>query len=561
MKKALKVLTVVLSLSLAMGAFVGCGGGKSDNGDSVPVGVESEEKESVGGESLEPETSVPETSEGEEESFPTAKTVLKARKNAVEATKQNYDFHFNLTGEVALLGYDKAIEADYQAEYRYDTSTNALKFKRVTSGELLYDSTEYVYSAGDQRIKVIMNKDGEVKKQQVMLSNEEGLTLINKPLTAIVNHLEEKNVIDIEESSVSGYEYEARLVLAFDNPYLAAVYDLLGCLGTEVSIKDVTLNNPANGLAFYFNLENNELVDFKFEASISFPVAMADVTLALTYEQKKSTKDITIPTTDGLIVESNAIQKEVNAISSAITSVKNSEDYSLDIFARNEFDPAWNKLATVDSYTGRLYKNTDGDNVWFNHSYKYKAHHEEDGAEAYEYALGNLKDGTVYLASYKGDNTYTVVDDVTVDSQFDYMVAPILQNVTNIDCIKKVEKDDVTTYTLYIGKSATLAMQDTIIDLINSNEAEGVVDVNNYMNAEYMIKEAEIVVTMENGVLTEIKALTELKYAPTGGEFTDYNITLTNTLEFLINDKLSKAEKYEAPGKADGWVDNLESIL
>ena len=68
-------------------------------------------------------------------------------------------------------------------------------------------------------------------------------------------------------------------------------------------------------------------------------------------------------------------------------------------------------------------------------------------------------------------------------------------------------------------------------------------------------------ITMENGVLTEIKALTELKYAPTGGEFTDYNITLTNTLEFLINDKLSKAEKYEAPGKADGWVDNLESIL
>lgn len=557
MKKTVKSLALVLSFMFTLGAFAGCGGGDSDDGNkNPPTSIESSTPETS-----EPESSESESSEPEEESFPTARSVVRARNKANQATQQNYDFHFNLTGEVAALGYDKAIEADYQAQYRYDTSTNALKFKRVTSGELLFDSTEYVYSVGDQKVKLVMNDDGEVKKQQVIPSNEEGLTLINKPLTAIVNHLEENNVVDIQESSVSGYEYEARLVLSLENPYLAALYELLGDLGTNVSIKEVTLDNPAAGLAFYFNLENDELTDFKFAANISFPVKFAEVTLSLTYEQEKSSMAINIPQNTDLIVDSTTIENEINTINAAVESVKDAEDYSVDLFAENEFDPAWNKLATVDSYKGRLYKNTVDENVWFNHSYKYKTHHEEDGAEAYEYAIGNMKDGTVYLASYKGDNVYTAMDGVTVDTQFDYMVAPIIQDAQNIDCMKKAVKDEKTTYTLYISKNATLAMQKTIIDLINSNNAEGVLDVENYMNDEYMIKETEIVIEMENGVITKIKALTELKYCPTGGDFTEYNITLTNKMEFLINDKLSKAEDYKAPGKPDGLIDNLESIL
>ena len=110
-----------------------------------------------------------------------------------------------------------------------------------------------------------------------------------------------------------------------------------------------------------------------------------------------------------MIIDKSAITTELNKIGGAVAAVKASSSYSLDMKAENELDPAWNKLATVDSYTGRLYKNTVEDKVNFNHSYKYKAHHEEDGGEAYEYAIGNMQNGDVYLASYKGKNTYTKV--------------------------------------------------------------------------------------------------------------------------------------------------------
>jgi hypothetical protein len=67
------------------------------------------------------------------------------------------------------------------------------------------------------------------------------------------------------------------------------------------------------------------------------------------------------------------------------------------------------------------------------------------------------------------------------------------------------------------------------------------------MSNQVTIKDAEFIVTYQNGVLKDIKIKTELKYNPNGGEYTDYNITLTNELELLINKKLSDASDYEAP--------------
>ena len=104
-------------------------------------------------------------------------------------------------------------------------------------------------------------------------------------------------------------------------------------------------------------------------------------------------------------------------------------------------------------------------------------------------------------------------------------------------------------------------MQNKILEIINSNDAEGVLDVNNYFNSDYIVEEAEIVIEMKDGKLVGMECLTELKYCPTGGDYTEYNITLTNTIEFVINDRLNKALDYEAPGKVDGFIDNLESIL
>jgi hypothetical protein len=398
---------------------------------------------------------------------------------------------------------------------------------------------------------------------EVLNNEDEEATLVNKPMVALVDALAENNLGAISVSNDDKYEYQATMLLDPNNPLLAKLCGFIGGMGTSVSLKGVTFDNPVNGVVLYFDLsDDGKLENFKISTTVNVPIKSVETALTLTYEQKAANTTVSIPQGHGILTAQGDIAQELNTINNAITALKAEDTYSLDIFAENELDPAWNKSATVDSYTGRLYKNTVGTDVWFNHSYKYKAHHEEDGAEAYEYAIGNLQNGEVYEKSFKGKNDNTMVENITVDTQFDYMVAPVLQTAANLDCAKKTVDGTTTTYELYLNETGAIAVQNTILAMINSNPATDVIRVDNHMGSEYTVMDAQIVVEMTNGKITSIKCLTELKYAPVSGDYTEYNVTLKNAIEFQINANLDKAQEYEAPNKVEAlFGSDLKSIL
>ncbi len=573
MKKRIQALLLALTMSFSFVALAACGETENTNDDNTNTeqGGSTEGGNTDNGSTDNGNTDGGSTDNGttdeelETTKLPTKEAVISARKSVANANVQGYDFTVNFGGTVTALGVAMDVEANYEGKYRYDKTTNDLKFQRTTSGILLYDSTAYVYTNNDKKMEVEINEKNEVKKVAVLPTDDEDTTFISETFVSIVDALEVENLGEIEACNEVGFAYQTNMYFDSDNFLLDKLCEVLEGLGTSISLKDVTVSNPFGGIQLLFNLtKDNKLEDFQFTADISFPINETEQTFTLTYAQNGANSTIVIPSIEGVIVDNNQISAEVAAINASIADLKNDEDYSLDLLAENEFDPAWNKLATVDRYTGRLYKNTDDEdssNVWFNHSYKYKSHTEEDGAENFEFALGNLQNGDVYLASYKGSNTYTLVTGKTVDTQFDYMVAPALQTATNIDCIKKVVDGTKTTYSMYLNESGTAHVQDYILDMINSNTATGVTKVENYLNSDYIVKEAEVVVEVVDGKVATVKCLTELKYCPTGGEYTEYNITLTNTIELKINDKLSAAQKYTAPSKPDGFIDNLESIL
>lgn len=517
MKKYLSILIIFLSLCLAL-ALCSC------NGD-------------VGGDDVIPEV------------MPTANEVVLARANAVADTQQNYDFNINLAGNVNVYGISGTANANYDGKYRYNSSTGELKFKRITSGALLYDAVEYIYNVGSSKIKLVANQDGTVKRTSIVTQEEEELNLINIPFVAIIDALSAENISTITKTSSGQYEYVTKIALSSSNAKVQTIIDILGKLGTTLEMGDVSFTNPASGVDFYFNLnDDKKLNDFMFSAEISFPIKDVDVSLTLTYSQKASNTPIVIPSLEGLITNNDEISSEMNTINGAITALKNSGTYSLDFEAINEFDPAWNVNAITDKYNARLYKNTNGDRVDFNHSYEYKAHTEEEGAETYKYTIANIRNGSVYQVSRKGTNVITEVTGVTVDTQFDYLFNAAMVNIDNIDCIKKVINGNTTIYRLYINKTETLSVQDKIIDIINSNEATGVIDVDNYFNSsKNMIKESEIVIEMKANAITKIEVTTEIRYNPTGGEYTERQITLTNSIVLEINKKLTDAQKYKAP--------------
>lgn len=480
--------------------------------------------------------------------MPSAGLIVESRKAAAEENDQNYDFFINLNGTVDIGGVSQSANGNYDGKYRFNKNTGELKFRRETSGMLLYDSIEYIYSESDSKIKLVQNEKQEVKSISVVANDEEELNLMNLPFVAIVDALEEGNISEIKLSGKTDYKYTATLSLHSDNALLSKLYAKLEKMGTRLDFKGVTVSNPMS-IKFDFNLDkNHKLTDFRFGADISFPVKGVPLTIAVSYKQSASDNAISIPSANGFIVNKTKIGEAINEINSALASVKQSSAYSLDLTATNEFDPGWNITATTDKYFARLYKNTTDGRVDFNHSFKYKAHTENDDSDSFKFTLGNIQNGDVYLISRKGTNTQTKIDGVSVNTQFDLLTSIIQTTANDIDCIKKVEKDGSTFYYLYQNKQSTYGVQSKIVDLINSNPADEVTDVQNYFNEqENEVANSEMVVEIKNGQLVAVNVQTDLRYCPTGGEYTEENILLTNKIELKVNEKLEKAQEYVAP--------------
>lgn len=482
------------------------------------------------------------------EVLPTAGDVVAARKAVADASKQNYDFILNLSGTVSLGAYSGTANGKYDGKYRYDKDTNELKFKRETSGILLYDSIEYIYNSGSSKIKLVADDKNVVKKSSVVLQDEEELTLINKPFEGIIDSLKAENITNIRKLSAGNYKYVANIELSSSNTIVQKAISSLAKQGTSLDMHDVKFTNPVNGVELYFNLSDGKLTGFSMSMDVTVPVKGADVVISLTYSQSENNAGIAIPSSAGLIVERAAVESEMDTISAAILALKNSDAYSLDLEAKNDFDAGWNSRAIVDKYIARMYKNTTDGRVDFNHSYEYKAHTEEEGAETFKYTVANIKDGSVHRVSRKGKNVIEALDGVTANTQFDYLISAANISVDKIDCIRKESANGSTKYYIYMNKEQTMSVQSIIADIINSNDAEGVIPVNNYFNTQSnTVRDSEMVIEMKNGKIVAIDVATKIRYNPVGGDYMEEQITLTNSISLVVNDKLSQAKEYEAP--------------
>ncbi|MDE6302767.1 MAG: hypothetical protein K2M36_04185 [Clostridia bacterium] len=154
----------------------------------------------------------------------------------------------------------------------------------------------------------------------------------------------------------------------------------------------------------------------------------------------------------------------------------------------------------------------------------------------------------MYQISRKGKNAQDQLSGVSVNTQFDYLTGATNIAVDKIDCIKTVSSGGSTKYYVYMNKSQTMSVQNTISELINSNKADGVIPVNNYFNTQDNdVRDAEMVIEMQNGKIVSIEVSTKIRYNPTGGNYVGERITLTNSISLIVNDKLSAAKDYEAP--------------
>lgn len=488
---------------------------------------------------------------------PTAEQVVAARDNTESSDIQGFDYKYKLAGKFEALGFETGeIDGTYLASYRENKANGEYVFKRTTSGELLIDSTKIAYGLGNQKIVMKLDDDGIIKKISNETVDEQDSFFIHKPIEKLINNISANEIKAITQSSdIPGYKYKATVQFASNNPYISKILDSASSLGTTVSMGGVEIPNIANGIQLYFNYSAGDRIeDFYVSINLSIDIKGVKTSIKLSYEQMGSTTAVTVPKDESFILDKSEINAKVDIINNALLGIKNDEAYSIDVSATNDFDPSWKITATVDRYYARLFRNGND----FNHSYEFKAHHEEDGAETYKYTLGNVtgEEEGIYLVSRKGSNEVNPVEEaLSADTQFDLLTAMAIINAEYVDCIKVVEKKDETIYKIYLNKKSVLAIQQKILNTINSNNAEGVIKVNNYLNEDnYIFEEAVIEVTYKNNILTSIKCETEIRYNPTGGEYTEYNVALKNIIEIEINKELDDAGEYVAPTSTGKWL-------
>ena len=482
--------------------------------------------------------------------IPTKQVVVDGKNIAVNNTKQNYDYNVRLVGNINAFGYSGSADANYTGKYRFDFSTGSLKFYRETSGVLLKDAKEYIFTNGNSRLKVKADKNGKIKKIGITRAEDDELNMINLPFVALIKALGVDNLTDVKRTSSGTYRFETTVVLSSGFAPLNKLFSVLDRFGDSLSIKDVTLTNPQGGIKILFNVsDDGVLLDYKYSFDISFPVSGQSVSLNVAYDQKASQSDITLPSISNIMQDKALIESVLTDFENSVNAVKNSDTYSIDMTAVNDFDAGWNKNAIVDKYISRMYKNVNDERVDFNHSFKYKAHTEEDGKESFAFTVANIQDGLVYEISRKGKNTQTLLESVTADDRFEIHTMLTGLTASDVDFIKVENNSDGSrTYTVFTCDSATYSIQQKIADLINSNTAEDAIPVENYFNENaYSIESAEFTFTVKNNALTSINVDIEMKYQPTGGEYSDEKITLKNSIELEFNKNLDKATEYSAP--------------
>ncbi len=489
--------------------------------------------------------------------IPTAAVVADGINVVKNSASQAYDFNIGAVGNVSLLGYSGSADAQYAGKYRYDSSSNSLQFFRRTSGKLLMNADEYICTKGDTRLKVKTTTEGQVKKVELAPKTDDELNMLNLPFIKLVHALGTDNMNAIVKNTSGAYKFKTSIHISSGFSPVNKLLSAVSKLGENITIKNVTFSNPQNGITLLFNVNDEGVItDFSYDFEISFPVSSTSVKLKITYTQTASSTTIDMPNVSAYVSDDGSITAAVNRVTSAINSVKNADTYSLDMTAVNDFDAGWNRRTIVDKYIGRMYKNVNDGRTDFNHSYKYKAHTEEDGQEGYAYTVGNIQDGSVYEIGRKGKNTQTELPGVTIEDRFAIMTSMMTLTASDVNFVlQKTNADGSVTYTFFTKNNATYALQQKIADLINSNTAEGVVPVENYFNNEdYKIVSADFTATVKNGALVSFNADIEIKYTPTGGTYIDSRITLKNTVALVVNENLDTASDYSAPKNVDTTI-------
>lgn len=482
-----------------------------------------------------------------------ADEVINAIVNTNFENNQNNDFKIILVATINVGDSVGRIQGNYDVNYRYDKISNELIIKRVASGELFNMSTEYISVTESAITRITVDEKGIAKKVAISAPNVDELYLYNNPFKAIIDHIDANNLLNIIKLN-GDYMYKANLVLAENNKYLLQALDAIRMMKTIVDMSKVSISNLAKGFDFYFNMNVDKLIitEFRLCVDLDFSIKGIDTKLAFAYEQRANIFSIQLPETNDIITDLESIAKELDNVISALNVVKKSATYSLELEATNQIVSRRNYKTDICKFNSRLIKNTNDKKVVFKQTCECQSHLKEGKIDEYKYTYGNIEDGSTYLVMETSSNEVQAIENISANTQYDYMVSVANIYADSIDCIKKsVNKDGIIIYNFYINNDAALSAKDKISEVFNHNIADETTYIEKYFNENnYMIDNSVMVVEMIDSEIKSIAVDNRIKYYPTDGDYLNEQITLINCTNIKFNTYFHKAAKYKAPKNA-----------
>lgn len=470
-------------------------------------------------------------------------TITKAKvveliNNKIEEEKKEYEFNYNLN----LVYRGLNATANYNCEYIKDEDSELLK--RKTSGILLKDGTLYIDNSKDNKIKVHVDKDGKTDKVSAIL-DENDLKLTNVYVENILKSINEKNIKTIKKSNDEKYDFCANIVFNPENEHLKKIIVKIENIGGKLNFKNVTLNNPANGIEVYFKLNNEKkLFSFAFKTIVQVYVKGEKLNVNINYEQNfkniKLKEEYLKLNKKGFITDINEIKETVNLINNSIEELGELEKSTIDCEIENILKCA--KLKDKkDGFKSKLSKNKSD----FNFSYEYNLNTDEDGKEKYKYTIGNLKDNSVYLLSRKGKNKSKLIEKTYNDIYKSHISGISSINADEVEVIKK----EGSEYTIYLKDSVIGSYENRLVELLNKNSVDDAIEINNNYNKEHIVKKSNFTIKIENNKVKRIELKNEISYIPELGDYQNKDVSLKSSFKITVADKFTDFTVPTKPSK------------
>lgn len=482
-----------------------------------------------------------------------ADEVINAIANTNFENKQNNDFKIFLVATINIGDSVGSIQGNYEVNYRYNKITNELIVKRAANGELFNMSTEYILVTESALTRTTVDEKGIAKKVAISAPNEDELYLYNNPFKAIIDHIDTNNLQNINKLN-GDYMYKANLVLAENNKYLLQALSAIRKMKTTVDISKVSISNLTKGMDFLFNMnaDKSKITEFRLCKDLDFSIKGIDTKLAFAYEQRENMFNVQLPNTNDIITDSESIAKELSNVMRALNVLKKSATYSLELEAINQRVSRRSYKTDICRFNSRLIKNTNDKKIDFNQTCECQSYLKSDKINKCKITYGNIYDGSIYSVMKTCSNEVKPIENISVNTQFEYMVSVAKIDADSIDCVKKaVNKDGVVTYYFYINNDEALSIKDKISEVFNPNITDGTIGVDKFFNENNCIIDNSVMVV--EMVDTEIKSISvdnRIKYYPIDGDYIDEQITLINSININFNTYFYKAAKYKAPKNA-----------